>query len=310
MAELKVLMLGPIHSAEQDGLLVKAQAVRDGKNVFMISSESSIQKIMRTIEDYQPNWAMVFGRSSVSVEKLAEIQRKAKIFIWDADTLDEVRRGAWTMLKGIPTVIAPSMLSTTKFCKGLAPVVVWIPSFYDNEFYKVTKSRKVGEFKSDVVFIGREGISSPEGLKRCNFCKEVSKHYNMAIYGKLPGLASSLVFGSDMANVYAEAKVVIDIKRIGFDYGEFDTSDRLFKALGCGASYLTYEIPRLDILFNPGVHLTTYDDTRDDLIERIGYLLDNEGEREKIASQGKEEVWNKHLLTHRIADYWYLMESC
>lgn len=309
MKQKKVLMIGPVDSPEHDGLLVFAQAVRELKCVAMTPARQPLGVLLELINVYKPDWVMVFGRSSLSVDALRVISTKAKIFIWDADTLNEQRRGCWKMLKGIPTIMAPSMLSTTNFCKGLAKIVAWVPSFYDNVFYAVTEPRNPAKLKYNVVFVGREGISSAEGLTRIAWCKAIQAKFGLTAYGNLPGICNREVFSHEMANVYANAKIVIDIKRVGFDYGDWDCSDRIFKAMGCGAFYLTFEIPKLELMFTPGVHLGTYNNTLEDLLAKIGYWLNHPVEREVIARKGQKEVLAKHLLHHRIEYYWRLMEK-
>jgi len=115
-------------------------------------------------------------------------------------------------------------------------------------------------------------------------------------------------FGTEMANLYRQSKIAIDIKRGNFEYGDFTTSDRIYKAMGCGAMYLTFGIPKIERLFMPDRHLITYG-SYGDMVFKIREYLKHEVERELVALNGQREIEANHTLRTRIDQYWALMEA-
>lgn len=78
-----------------------------------------------------------------------------------------------------------------------------------------------------------------------------------------------------------------------------DLNYRTFETLGCGTFLLTNNTPGLDILFELGNHLVTYN-SENDLMEKINYYLNNENERNVIAQNGYNHVINNHTYEHRM----------
>lgn len=131
----------------------------------------------------------------------------------------------------------------------------------------------------------------------------------MALYGNIAHLSKREIYGSDMADVYRQSKIVIDIQRENIIPMTCGTSDRIFKAMGVGAFYLTYPINDIGRLFEPRKHFDMYDNTLSGLIEKIDYWLNHEDQREAIAVAGQVEIEKYHTLKVRINQYWNLMEG-
>jgi spore maturation protein CgeB len=100
------------------------------------------------------------------------------------------------------------------------------------------------------------------------------------------------------AALYRGAKIAIGISQ--FDLKRY-TSDRLFRAMGSGACYLTKEYPNRWQDFSDG-DLRTWEDF-DELDKWIDFLLDgnddNQFEREEVARRGCEYVHRKHTWLDR-----------
>jgi hypothetical protein len=302
---MKVMMLCPTHTKWQDGVLIFEEAIRQGLEVHLCSASGVSQdEILRTFAEVRPDWVFVCGRAWVPVSTLKIISASAEIMVWDSDTLNDERRGQWRNLEGTVSIALSSMVTTAEFCTPYFTKSAWIPSFYDDVYYQVTTSRLSTDVY-DVCFIGNTGRDE----RRVLWCSELSKSFNIRFCGDVTGIVRKPVFASDMADAYANSRIVIDIKRMGFDYGEFDTSDRLFKAMGCGAMYLTYPIPGIERCFGVGKHLDFYDGTYEGLTEKLNYWLSRDIEREQIALRGKEAIYEKHLLSQKIPLYWELMEN-
>lgn len=302
----RVLILARTHTEYQNGLLIYLEAKSQGKGVDVYALNSPDRDIIRVVKDGGYQWVMITGMANVSKELMENIKKYAKIMVWDADAVNPSRVALWEEKVGIPDLIVNSTLDVVERFKEKAQRLEWVPQYFDSEFCKTDKTRlDVRERIYDVGFLG----NSAGDVLRCEWLRKLKLEGFDAFYGGTnPNLSNIATHGHQMVEIYKQCKIVIDVKRQGFFYGNFTTSDRIFKALGSGAFYLTFEIPKLEKLFKPGVHLETYSDY-DNMIEKIkNFLIDNV-KREEIALAGQKEVFAKHLLVHRVPQYWTLMEK-
>ena len=100
------------------------------------------------------------------------------------------------------------------------------------------------------------------------------------------------VIGDDMVNAINSFK--IHFNRNMAD----DINYRTFETLGCRTFLLTNYTPGLENLFDIGQHLVTYT-TKQDLINKVRYYLENDIERERIAKLGYEHVKKNHTYVNR-----------
>ena len=73
---------------------------------------------------------------------------------------------------------------------------------------------------------------------------------------------------------------------------------RTFEALATGSFLLTEWVPTLEELFENKKHLVWYK-TMDEAVELAKYYLENEIEREMIATAGMQEVLANHTYEKR-----------
>lgn len=92
------------------------------------------------------------------------------------------------------------------------------------------------------------------------------------------------------AAVYRGCKVAINQNH--FNHDRF-SSDRLLRAMGCGAYVVSNHYPNIELDFTPGKHLGAWK-TFDDLFREIDWALEHEEERKKIAAEGCRLVHEKH----------------
>ena len=105
-------------------------------------------------------------------------------------------------------------------------------------------------------------------------------------------------FFEEAARIFTHSRIVLNHAVKG------DLNMRVFEALATRSFLLTPDVPSLDTLFTPGVHLVTYQDGNvDDALEKIAYYANDshEDERERIAEAGYREVLAKHTFKHRVA---------
>ena len=177
----------------------------------------------------------------------------------------------------------------------------------------------------DVVFAAQRdgvdllqaiGVSSASWLPlACDpeiHCKhDLAKQYDVAFVGNIfPGPRGDLLgliqrryrnsligqcYFEEMARTYSAS-------RIAFNRSiRNDVNMRVFEAVACGSLLLTNDLTDngLPELFRDGVHLATYREP-EDLLDKLGFYLDREAARERIAAAGRAEAIAKHTYAHRM----------
>ena len=165
--------------------------------------------------------------------------------------------------------------------------VEWMPgAFYpglyhpDKNFSKIQDYSFIGQFDDNVI---RKNMTRKDML------------YNLNVNYK--GFMCNSIKGPIINQVYNESKILIE-RTIYCNIGT-----RLFELIGSGGFVLMNKYPCANGLENlgiDGVHFVTYDDSWNDLKNKIDYYLKNEDEREKIAKQGYELFINNHTYVHRL----------
>ena len=296
---MKVYILAKGCSPWENGLLIYNEAVRQGKNVELGFIEWTFNHILRSIKKAQPDWIFVTGVSSFSSEQLKEFAKIAKVAMWDADGIHEIRDRRWKAISGIPSAVFSVVSNIAERYPTLSPNSMWMPQYYDNITYapSIVRPTENKNFKYDVCFIGSFD------KKRTEWIKQLTDD------GIIVRVSTNL-YGTEMADMYVQSRIAISIWRDGFPFpgGQFTVSDRIYKAMGCGAFYLLHPVGNLELMFKNKVHLDSYDNTYESLKTQIDYYLQNPEERERIAKVGQVEVLKKHTLKKRISDYWNILE--
>ncbi len=292
---MKVHILGKWATPWQNGRLIYLEARRQNLNVSAGILEQPPKEILKAIDREKPDWVFLTGSRTLPVDVLLQIKQRAKLLLWDADANSEDRRKTWEERLHVPDIIVTSVLAIAQEFKSKTNKIVWMPQYYDNIYYKSTIP--VNQ-QFDIVFLGGLDTRRKEILHKLSQKFSVAYHWHM--------------FGSEMANSYNQAKIALGINwnQTSYEYvGPFTTSDRIFKAMGCGIFYLVDPIKNIELLFKPEVHLGMYNGTYEDLEEKIEYWLEHEQERLEVAKQGQEEIMRNHTLEVRIKQYWQLMED-
>ena len=305
---MKVLIIAKCHHRHLNGILIFHEALRQNKDVDLVCYDDGFSNVINQIKEYEPDWVFQTGYGVFSRKQEEEIKKYAKLLIWNPDSIDEDRKKIWLGLKGVPDIILSSHLCVAQFLNQnrVGKYNFFVPQYYDDEYYKFTQDRLDPKQQIyDVCFIGAGD------RRRIRWCQEISRLFKTAICGIIGGRRKNNVYGSEMANTYRQSKIVIDMPWVKFPCtDDYDTSDRIYKAMGCGAFYLTYPIKKLDLFFRTGYHLDTYSPVElKPLIEKIRYYLARNKEREMIALQGQKEVLLKHTLRTRLQEMWDKMEG-
>jgi len=296
---MKVYILSKGSNPWHNGRLIYAEAVRQGKDAELGFIEWPFTHILRTVQKSRPDWIFITGVSAFSVDQVKQFAKIAKVAIWDADAIHAIRDSRWKALSGIPSVVFSVVSNMVERYPTLSPNSIWTPQYYDDVTYAASVERpsKDEDFLYDVCFFGNLDAKRSEWLTR------------LTDAGIVVGMSSN-IYGEKMANGYRQSRIAIAIWRDGYSsVGKFTVSDRIYKAMGCGAFYLLHQVGDLDSMFKDNVHLAIYDNTYVSLKAQIDYYLQNPEERERIAKVGQTEILDKHTLKVRINQYWNTMEN-
>ncbi len=148
------------------------------------------------------------------------------------------------------------------------------------------------EFECDVAFVGTYHYLKdwPYRKQLVDFLKKTYgprfKLFGDVIANENPG-HKIMVFGSDMADVFASAKVVVCDSINSPHYW----SNRIYETLGRGAFAIHPKIDGLEKEFEYGEHFVPYDyGDFEGLKKKIDYYLAHDKERERIRKAGHEYV--------------------
>lgn len=107
------------------------------------------------------------------------------------------------------------------------------------------------------------------------------------------------VWGLPMFKIYQRAKIAVNRH---IDAAEnFANNMRLFEVTGVGTMLITDFKENLGELFEIGKEIETYK-TKEELVDKIKYYLENESAREKIAHGGQKRTLKNHTYRRRIKD--------
>lgn len=95
---------------------------------------------------------------------------------------------------------------------------------------------------------------------------------------------------------YSSSKIVLGMHSV--DSSKTMMSMRTFEVLGCGAFYLTQWTPAIENLFENHKHLV-WTKSAQETVALVDYYLSHDKEREEIARQGQEFVYQNHTYLHR-----------
>jgi spore maturation protein CgeB len=114
----------------------------------------------------------------------------------------------------------------------------------------------------------------------------------------MQGHRKARVYGND--RVVAETGLVGEERERGEGRSE-QIKGRNFEVPGCGGFLLSGEADNLHEYYTAGKEIVTFQDV-DDLIEKVLYYLEHEGERTTIAQAGYDRTIQEHTYVHRFTD--------
>ena len=170
------------------------------------------------------------------------------------------------------------------------------------EYFQLEKSE--GSF-SDLGLIFQTtvlGFKIAE-IERRRALIELSKHYKVNVYSNSDvsdllriQYCGSVDYWSEMPKVFRMSKINLNFTIPNIKSG---IPLRIWDVLGCGGFVLTNYQAEIPYYFKEGEDLVCFDGL-EDLCEKVGYYLEHEEERKRIAWNGYRKVREKHSYIERI----------
>lgn len=159
----------------------------------------------------------------------------------------------------------------------------WLPVAIDTRSYQGPPETK----RYDLAFVGT--VSQAVRPKRTRILAALARRYRLVTAGDRQG---GWIGAEEAARLYRRSSLVLNENL--FD----GVTTRMLEGMASGSLLLTEDGNNgLEDLFQPGEHLATYGP--ETLYERIDFYLSRAAERERMASQGHDQVLSGHDIRHR-----------
>lgn len=309
----------PFHS----GVLFYNEAKKQGLDVHIGVTLDEIKKC-------NPDWVFLSsrghatpirgGRHDLVFENIMNVQKICeKMFLWDDDDVCRPPHYSFfTVTKNKFKIFVTTYLGIAEEFKDYAEIVKFIPHHYYLDYCKPT----IETLKKKIYDVAHIGFCTKE---RAGWLGHLAQKRSLVSIGSgtkhIPKVGKRSInkverlTGSVASNYYLRSKIGLQLLREPDtcanqerDLWDFYHSSRTQHIMGIGTFLLTHKIKKLEQVFEDGKHLVTYSD-RNDMMKKIEYYLKNNEERDKIALAGQKEILKKHTVTHRIKEFWKLMEG-
>lgn len=172
---------------------------------------------------------------------------------------------------------------------------LYLPEGANPDSYKYECEKDI-----DISFVGGRYGNRSEAIQA------LKENYQVVARGKR--WPHGKVSFKEMVELYSRAKIVIGFARSSSNSSLKSIKGRDFEATMCGAFYLCENNPELCDWFEPYKEIVFWDNIPD-LLEKAKYYLENDREREEIASACSLRAHSEHTCMHRIIHLFKYLED-
>jgi len=304
---MKILLIIKTDNTFSNGIRMFESLERLGHTILVTSFGKTIKDYCDRYKKFKPDFifqtGIGFPKCNLDVQR--ELKNLgAKLVMWYPDAywlFQEPSRTYFLDAFNIFDLILTTMRGHVEIAKPYTNKVVWGPHYFDPTFFK---SNKILNQENDVTFIGGKTEAS---FQREEYLTEIAKNgYKLKVIGYGFNINNEKTQydwnGEHIAIAYKSSKIGLNIISGGILNCDLQFSARAYQAIGCGCFLLTEYIPNIEELFVPGIHLDVFH-TKEEMLEKIKYYIENPEIREKIAKQGQEEVLKNHTIDIRVNQY-------
>ncbi|MDT3670435.1 MAG: glycosyltransferase [Aromatoleum sp.] len=157
----------------------------------------------------------------------------------------------------------------------------------------------------DVLFVGSSDLRRIFLLEHIRdhvsvFGNRWQRNYPLISPGLKRRITDRAVWGEQLHQHFADAKIVLNITRTPFYAAETGISLRIFEALAAGAFLLTDYCDEVAELFTPGVELEMFRSSSE-LVDKMRFYLENPEARAAVARRGHERFLREFTWERRAA---------
>ncbi len=163
-----------------------------------------------------------------------------------------------------------------------------------------------GDLRSDAYFYAQVLINPwISAVERVDLLEAVAKQYGVDFFTHSKDFALPNLRNHGFADYYEKAPQVFKQSKINLNISYRGIRSavplRCFDIMGAGGFLLSnYQSGFLD-LFVPGEDFVFYE-SKEDLVQKIGYYLEHESERQAIAQNGHDKTAASHTYRHRVRE--------
>ncbi len=268
---------------------------------------------------FAPDWIWLQVQNSgiidaKTIERLKKDLPNVVVSHWMGDMRKDVSPYMSSICKATHLTLASSVGQLQSFRDAGAARAEYCPVALDWDDDVQGKSPWNDQpYDADVVFCGNYyGQDFPGGddrLKALKALRDVKIKFGVVGNGWgntpwVPVLGKSKRF--EQYHVYRNCKIVLSINN--FNEVERYYSNRMFVALASGKPVVAHYVPRMEVDFTENEHCLWYKSI-DELIEKVGRLLTDEAERERIGRNGRALAIRKHTWFQRVLDVLPVIEE-
>ncbi|MCK4359397.1 MAG: glycosyltransferase family 1 protein [Candidatus Cloacimonetes bacterium] len=300
---MKITTIIDVVNPQSNGKLITAELRRQGHKVQVLSRKLSPNRIVQSIIKFCPE--VVFGThthrafSNDITRKIKNTPSHPLMVLWYVDGYGSTNPPddkEFEKIKGLYDLMLVSVKGLVPELEEYAKKIVWSPQYFDNTFFKPTIKRTDA---FDICFLGNV---CPKTLNRLEFINVLRRKYKILVGGA--ELGKMFIGSIALASFYMQSKIAIDIPGSLYPRKELMISQRLYQAMGLGCLFISQQVPSIEQLFVPKIHLDVYEDnTIESLCSKIDYYLEHQDELKKIALVGQKEILDKHIISVRVKQY-------
>jgi hypothetical protein len=257
--------------------------------------------------------------SFIAAERVSEILKKRNVHIcftsqWFPGISKAARKaGAKSVVYGIDEpfhysktwhdyvldfdIILTSSLKAADYYRDRGGKAYFFPLFADPSYFYPVDVKK----KYDLAFAGRDLIDRRTAFNR--FIMPLIRFYGPRLHlfgfdAELPCSTHEPVAWYKVREVYSATRVNLNIHREGARQLWDSVNSRTFEVLACRSFLITDDALGITRLFENKKEIVVAKDGTE-MVELSQYYLENEDEREKIASRGYDKIMRNHTAMRR-----------
>lgn len=254
--------------------------------------------LLKIFDFHKPNFVFmqVQTENIISVSTAQHMSKTAKVVNWTGDVRAPTPKWFLEIGRHIHLTLFSNM-HDVEFCRANGIKADYLQIGFPNEIFHT--NGEVKENVPEIIFMANYTQGFPLSGYRKDMVSQLRKRYGakFQVYGNSWGEGSFAVPDQyEEARFYRGAKIGINLSH--FNYSRY-SSDRLHRLMGAGCFCLSHNYKDIDLEFENGKHLVTWNNFSE-LFEKIDYYLEHEDERKLIAKTGCEEMHTNHQWTNRI----------